>query len=601
MQMEAIQKVRGILAISIPSARILLMRYKWNVERLMEIYTDKGKEQVYQDAGICEQETKESNEKGTFECPICAEEKELADSTSLGCVHRACNSCWEMYISDKVKNGESKAITCFGHSGGKHCTTQFPEDKIVNFLSDDLFDKYARKMLESYVEDNRYMKWCPSTPHCGHAVLILNTNYPIQNITCKCGLSFCFGCLDEPHCPIDCGMLKKWQEKIHGKSADESAQWMKANVRNCPSCKQGVVRNGGCNHMTCKCGQHFCWLCGQKTGLNHTWEKIDNHTCGRFKEETEKGANLAKQYLRIYSFYESRYQQHRNSLNKEKGTIEKVIRITNENIDFESYLSAAMKGGLILTTCRSILAFSYVYCYFQFWDTHYSESLESITKQRDLFEDFQQQFESDVENLSKVMEVIAAHAGEEGPKERNDREANTIYITLTPKVKPSSTELIKYYRKLPDLTALVDKRCKGLFDSIEAILLEDTKGTTIAPYLTMQHTTVASTLTYNTTSKLSSKLSVPAAAVSVPPPPPALPPLPPPRPKEPAKGNDMKRIELSEDEEEEFSEEEQMVPLASHVREIVGMGFKKGDAEEALRRTNNNLQEAINILIEEDD
>lgn len=29
--------------------------------------------------------------------------------------------------------------------------------------------------------------------------------------------------------------------------------------------------------------QAFCWLCGQGTGMQHTWSSIANHSCGRFK------------------------------------------------------------------------------------------------------------------------------------------------------------------------------------------------------------------------------------------------------------------------------------------------------------------------------
>ena len=40
--------------------------------------------------------------------------------------------------------------------------------------------------------------------------------------------------------------------------------------KKCPSCKVQIEKNGGCNRMTCRCGQMFCWICGTKvTGYGH--------------------------------------------------------------------------------------------------------------------------------------------------------------------------------------------------------------------------------------------------------------------------------------------------------------------------------------------
>jgi hypothetical protein len=39
-------------------------------------------------------------------------------------------------------------------------------------------------------------------------------------------------------------------------------------MKKCPGCLTGTDWIGGCNHMTCPCGQHWCWLCqGRIDGL----------------------------------------------------------------------------------------------------------------------------------------------------------------------------------------------------------------------------------------------------------------------------------------------------------------------------------------------
>ncbi len=30
----------------------------------------------------------------------------------------------------------------------------------------------------------------------------------------------------------------------------------------CPACRRDTEKDGGCNHMTCPCGAHYCAVCG---------------------------------------------------------------------------------------------------------------------------------------------------------------------------------------------------------------------------------------------------------------------------------------------------------------------------------------------------
>ena len=50
-----------------------------------------------------------------------------------------------------------------------HCVVQ-----VVKLLQHDrkLVGKYQQKLLESYIEDNKQVKWCPSVPHCGCAIQV---------------------------------------------------------------------------------------------------------------------------------------------------------------------------------------------------------------------------------------------------------------------------------------------------------------------------------------------------------------------------------------------------------------------------------------------
>lgn len=34
----------------------------------------------------------------------------------------------------------------------------------------------------------------------------------------------------------------------------------------CPKCKTPTYKDGGCNHITCPCGCHWCYKCGEGFG-----------------------------------------------------------------------------------------------------------------------------------------------------------------------------------------------------------------------------------------------------------------------------------------------------------------------------------------------
>ncbi|KAL8372185.1 hypothetical protein RB595_001809 [Gaeumannomyces hyphopodioides] len=58
-------------------------------------------------------------------------------------------------------------------------------------------------------------------------------------------------------------------------------------VRPCPKCKVETVKAGGCNHMTCRCGTHWCWVCGEEQSRGSVYDHITRAHGGIFGNRVE--------------------------------------------------------------------------------------------------------------------------------------------------------------------------------------------------------------------------------------------------------------------------------------------------------------------------
>ncbi len=161
-------------------------------------------------------------------------------------------SGWTQYFIIKIKEGQSRRVTCMEHQCGAICD----EDKVrklVGGQDPESVERYERFLLESYIEDNAKVKWCPSIPHCGNAIRV--DGEPYCEIECTCGQQFCFNCMAEPHSPCSCGMWALWDKKC--KDESETVNWLTVHTKPCPKCHKPVEKNGGCNLVGCICGQAF--------------------------------------------------------------------------------------------------------------------------------------------------------------------------------------------------------------------------------------------------------------------------------------------------------------------------------------------------------
>ncbi|KAL9296448.1 hypothetical protein ACSQ67_022344 [Phaseolus vulgaris] len=445
-QKEDLRRVMEMLSVREQHARTLLIYHRWDVEKLFAVYVDKGKAFLFGEAGVSVDQHPDSDSSvpSTVMCYICMEDVARVETTRMDCGHCFCNSCWIEHFIVKINEGQSKRIRCMQHK----CNSICDEAVVRTLLSrkhPGMAEKYERFLLESYIEDNKRVKWCPSTPHCGNAIRVEDDE--LCEVECSCGLQFCFRCLSEAHSPCSCLMWELWAKKCRDES--ETVNWITVHTKPCPKCHKPVEKNGGCNLVSCICGQAFCWLCGGATGREHTWSSIAGHSCGRYKEQ-EKSAERAKRDLYRYMHYHNRYKAHTDSFkieSKLKETIQGKIAISEEKDSTLRDYSWVNNGLSRLFRSRRVLSYSYAFAFYMFGDELFKEEMTDAQREikQNLFEDQQQQLEANVEKLSKILEE--------------------------PFETFSDDKVVEIRMQILTLSTIIDKLCQKMYECIENDLL----------------------------------------------------------------------------------------------------------------------------------
>lgn len=161
-------------------------------------------------------------------------------------------SGWTGHFISLINEGRSKRIRCMAERCSAICDEAVIR-QLVSKRHSGLAEKFERYLLESYIEDNKMVKWCPSVPHCGNAIRTEDDEF--CEVECSCGLQFCFSCLSEAHSPCSCLMWELWSKKCQTES--ETVTWISDHTKACPKCHKPVEKNGGCNLVRCICGQYF--------------------------------------------------------------------------------------------------------------------------------------------------------------------------------------------------------------------------------------------------------------------------------------------------------------------------------------------------------
>lgn len=174
-------------------------------------------------------------------CPVCREYC-VALLANPGCQHVACEDCWGLWVESQLPHcrGQRLAnVRCIGPKCQNRAATSIWKHICTissNVGSLDAILAKRRRLQDNSLYPSEVQVECPRAECLGLAYRGFDT-------------LMCFFC--EHQWMDDAGTV---QSVVIG---DDLVADL--NMKQCPQCKTHIIKNGGCDHMTCRCNYQFWW------------------------------------------------------------------------------------------------------------------------------------------------------------------------------------------------------------------------------------------------------------------------------------------------------------------------------------------------------
>uniref|UniRef100_A0A096LTL3 Cullin 9 n=1 Tax=Poecilia formosa TaxID=48698 RepID=A0A096LTL3_POEFO len=370
LMQRTVQQVSVTLSLDSDRAEHLLIHCRWNVDLLVQRYTD-DPDALIMAAGLTCRNPQPPSPAPT--CPVCLGPRgpDAEPVPTLSCMHYCCRSCWQEYLTARIEQNLVMNCNCPITDCQAQPTSQF----FLGILTDrDTIAKYENALLRGYVECCSNLTWCTNPQGCDQ--ILCKEAVGSMGTCSRCCWSSCFSCnFPEAHYPASCSHMSQWMDDggfYEGMSMEaQSKHLAKLISKRCPSCQAQIEKNEGCLHMTCaKCNHGFCWRCLKPWKPTHK----DYYNCSAM---VSKAARQEKKF----QDYNERCTFHHQAKDFAVGLESKVSSI-NEALQMKS-LTFVIDACKVLAQARKVLAYSCVYSYYN-QETEKMDVMEQQTEALDL-------------------------------------------------------------------------------------------------------------------------------------------------------------------------------------------------------------------------
>jgi hypothetical protein len=198
----------------------------------------------------------------TIECSVCLDDKNPADCYTMDCCdEKFCKECLIEQLNACLDSNSTAEVKC----SNRNCAKKIEEPALRAMTRDNkaLYDRYMEIAFVESLDQDPNVKQC-KTVNCNNR-FVVDPQVQRHITTCRgCKQKYCSHCGINHMMDITCDQAQRDKELAENPdlARQENEKWLRANTKQCPGCRNGIQKNMGCNHMTCKkCGHQFCWTC----------------------------------------------------------------------------------------------------------------------------------------------------------------------------------------------------------------------------------------------------------------------------------------------------------------------------------------------------